>query len=397
MCPKVNGGNCDECFCRLCVPLTHLPVTEKFTKVAVVVLIFFVIMDAFSSHEKYMKLKNSKVGVLLVNLGTPDSPSVPDVRKYLREFLMDGRVIDIPWIQRFFLVNGIIAPFRAPSSAHGYSQLWTEEGSPLKVYGFQLLELMKKALGDDYCVAFAMRYQNPSIRKALDELKGEPLSELIVVPFYPQYASASTGSTVEKVMLELKRWEVIPQVKFVGQFHDHPLFIKAFAAIGREHLKKSNYDHIIFSYHGLPERQILKASCQSCCKLGDCCNAYHGRNQNCYRAQCFDTTRLLVRELGLKEGQYTTSFQSRLGKDPWIKPYTDEKIIELAKQGKKRVLTFSPAFVADCLETTVEIGMEYQKLFIDNGGQHWQLVESLNVRPEWVECLKTIIKETEKR
>ncbi len=337
------------------------------------------------------------IGVLLVNLGTPDSPHPRDVYRYLIQFLTDARVIDSPWTSRQLLVRGAIVPLRYRQSARAYQAIWTEEGSPLKVYGYALRDELRTRLGEPFRVELAMRYQNPSIRKALDELKGEPLSELIVVPFYPQYASASTGSTVEKVMLELKRWEVIPQVKFVGQFHDHPLFIKAFAAIGREHLKKSNYDHIIFSYHGLPERQILKASCQSCCKLGDCCNAYHGRNQNCYRAQCFDTTRLLVRELGLKEGQYTTSFQSRLGKDPWIKPYTDEKIIELAKQGKKRVLTFSPAFVADCLETTVEIGMEYQKLFIDNGGQHWQLVESLNVRPEWVECLKTIIKETEKR
>ena len=149
-----------------------------------------------------MKLKNSKVGVLLVNLGTPDSPSVSDVRKYLREFLMDERVIDIPWLQRFFLINCVIAPFRAPSSAHGYQQLWTEEGSPLKVYGFGLRDLMQKALGEDYCVAFAMRYQNPSIRSALDELKGEALSELIVIPLYPQYASASTGSTLVKVMDE---------------------------------------------------------------------------------------------------------------------------------------------------------------------------------------------------
>ena len=342
-----------------------------------------------------MKLKNSKIGVLLVNLGTPDSPRVSDVRKYLREFLMDRRVIDIPWLQRFLLINCIIAPFRSPSSAHGYSQLWTDEGSPLKVHGYRLKDSIQKVLGEDYCVAFGMRYQNPSIRAALDELKGEALSELIVIPLYPQYASASTGSTIEKVMQELKRWEVIPTVKFVGQFHDHPLFIKAFSAIGHEHLKKNAYDHVIFSYHGLPERQILKASCQSYCKLGDCCTAYHGKNQNCYRAQCFDTTRLLVKELGLKEGGYTTSFQSRLGKDSWIKPYTDEKLLELVRLGKKRILIFSPAFVADCLETTVEIGMEYQKTFMDNGGQHWQLVESLNTRPEWVECLKELVRETQ--
>ena len=342
-----------------------------------------------------MKLKNSKVGVLLVNLGTPDSPSVKHVRKYLREFLMDGRVIDVPWLQRFFLVNCIIAPFRAPSSAKIYKHLWTEKGSPLKIYGFQLRGLLQNALGDGYAVAFGMRYQSPSIRAALEELKGEALSELIVIPLYPQYASASTGSTVEKVFEGIKRWEVLPTIKFVGQFHDNPLFIKAFAELGREYMKKDNYDHIIFSYHGLPERQILKASCQGCCKLGDCCSACHGKNQYCYRAQCFATTRALVKELGLKEGDYTTSFQSRLGKTPWIKPYTDEKIVELARQGKKRILAFSPSFVADCLETTIEIGVEYQKLFMDNGGQNWTLVESLNVRPTWVECLKALVKETE--
>ncbi len=344
-----------------------------------------------------MKLKNSKVGVLLVNLGTPDSPSVNDVRTYLREFLMDPRVIDVPWLQRFFLVNLIIAPFRAPASAKIYKHLWTEEGSPLKAYGFQLRDLLQNALGDGYAVAFGMRYQSPSIRAALEELKGEALSELIVIPLYPQYASASTGSTVEKVFEEIKRWEVLPTVKCVGQFHDNPLFIKAFVELGREYMKKDHYDHFIFSYHGLPERQILKASCQSYCKLGDCCNAYHGKNQYCYRAQCFATTRALVKELGLKEGDYTTSFQSRLGKTPWIKPYTDEKIVELARQGKKRILTFSPSFVADCLETTIEIGVEYQKLFMDNGGQNWTLVESLNVRPTWVECLKTIVKEKENK
>lgn len=338
-----------------------------------------------------MKIKNSKIGVLLINLGTPDSPSVSDVRKYLREFLMDGRVIDVPWLQRFFLVNCLIAPFRAPSSSHAYKQLWTDEGSPLKTYGYQLKELVQKELGEDYYVSFGMRYQSPSIRTALDELKNEALSELIVIPLYPQYASASTGSTVEKVMKEIKRWEVIPTLKFLGNFHDHPLFIRAFATLGKEYLKKTSYDHVIFSYHGLPERQILKASCQNYCKLQDCCNVYHGKNQNCYRAQCFNTTRLLVRELGLKEGNYTTSFQSRLGKDPWIKPYTDEKLLELVKLGKKRILVFSPAFVADCLETTVEIGIEYQKTFMDNGGQEWQLVESLNVRPEWVKCLTQMV------
>ncbi len=342
-----------------------------------------------------MKTKNSKTAVLLINLGTPDSPSVADVRTYLREFLMDGRVIDIPWLQRFFLIHAVIAPTRAPQSAKLYQELWTKEGSPLKTHGFKLRELLQAALGDSYRVAFAMRYQKPSIKAILDQLKQEPLSELIVLPLYPQYASASTGSTVEEVMDVIKRWEVIPTVKVVGQFHEHPLFIKAFAESGRQAMKQDHYDHFIFSYHGLPERQVLKASCRDHCKLGDCCQAYHAKNQYCYRAQCFQTTRLLARELGISESNYTVSFQSRLGKTPWIKPYTDEKIVELAKAGRQRILVFSPSFVADCLETTIEIGVEYQKIFMNNGGQNWTLVESLNTRPSWVECLKQIVKETE--
>jgi len=342
-----------------------------------------------------MKTKNSKIGVLLINLGTPDSPSVSDVRKYLREFLMDRRVIDIPWLQRFFLINCVIAPTRSPSSAKIYKELWTDAGSPLKTHGFKLRELLAKELGQGYHVAFAMRYQRPSIASVVKQLETEALSELIVIPLYPQYASASTGSTVEKVMDEIKRWEVVPTLKIINQFHEHPLFVKAFAERGRESMKKDNYDHFIFSYHGLPERQILKASCQDYCKLGDCCQAYHAKNQYCYRAQCFQTTRLIAKELRIAPEKYTVSFQSRLGKTPWIKPYTDEKIVELAKSGKRRVLVFSPSFVADCLETTIEIGVEYQKLFMDNGGQNWTLVESLNTSASWVECLASIVKGAE--
>jgi ferrochelatase len=344
-----------------------------------------------------MKPKNSKIGVLLINLGTPDSPSVNDVRTYLREFLMDGRVIDIPWLQRFFLINGLIAPTRAPASAKIYQEVWTDEGSPLKTYGFKLRELVQSALGDEYAVAFAMRYRRPSIAAVLEQFKGKPLSELIVIPLYPQYASASTGSTIEKVFDVIKGWEVIPTIKIVGQFHEHPLFIKAFVELGRQYMQKDRYDHFIFSYHGLPERQILKAAREDYCKLGDCCNAYHAKNQYCYRAQSFQTTRLLVKELGIAPENYTVSFQSRLGKTPWIKPYTDEKIVELARAGKKRILVFSPSFVADCLETTIEIGVEYKKLFMDHGGEAWQLVESLNVSPTWVECLKAIVEDTQNK
>jgi ferrochelatase len=335
-----------------------------------------------------------KTGVLLINLGTPDSPSVADVRKYLREFLMDRRVIDIPALNRFFLINGIIAPLRAPKSAKVYKELWTDRGSPLLFYGLDLKKLLQESLGNEYLVSFGMRYQNPSLESAIDEFKSKGLEKIIVIPLFPQYASASTGSAIEKVMDIMKSWEVIPEMKFISNFPDHPLFIKAFAELGKKYMTQENYDHFIFTYHGLPERQILKSSVQNYCQLGEkCCSKYHSKNKYCYRAQCFETTRLLVKELGIPEGKYTVAFQSRLGKTPWIKPYTDLVIKDLPVKGIKKVLAFSPSFVADCLETTIEGGVEYKELFEQNGGEKWQLVESLNVSRTWVECLRSMVRE----
>ncbi len=336
-------------------------------------------------------MSKSKTGVLIINLGTPHSPSVADVRKYLREFLMDARVIDIPFWRRFLLINLIIAPFRAPQSAKAYHELWGPQGSPLKVYGQKLEGLLQEALGTDFQVKLAMRYQDPSIKSVLSHFKDKGFKELIIMPLYPQYASSSTGSTMEEVMNVIRAWEVVPDIRLISQFFDHPLFIKAFAEIGRKYMAQENYDHYLFSYHGLPEHQILKSSCDHYCRLGDCCSVFNAKNQYCYRAQCFETTRLLVQALGIKKEDHTISFQSRLGKRPWIKPYTDEVIKKLPGRGVKKVLTFSPSFVADCLETTVEIGVEYKKLFLEHGGEQWQLVESLNVHPTWVECLKQIV------
>ncbi|GAB3332483.1 ferrochelatase [Larkinella ripae] len=334
-----------------------------------------------------------KTGVLIVNLGTPDSPSVPDVRKYLREFLMDGRVIDVPYAQRYFLVNGIIAPFRAPKSAKVYRELWTVNGSPLKYYGEIVERDLQASLGDDYVVKLAMRYQNPSIDAGLSAFQQLGLTDIVVIPFFPQYASASTGSVYEKVMDIVGKWQVIPRVAFTNSFLDHPKFIEGFAQRARQYMAQESFDHYLFSYHGLPERQILKGDVTGhVCKLGDCCSSLHSMNQYCYRAQCFETTRLLVQALGIPEGKYTTSFQSRLGKNPWIKPYTDEVIPELAQKGISSVLAFSPAFVADCLETTIEVGEEYRELFEKHGGKRWQLVESLNDSPLWIELLVDLVK-----
>ncbi len=344
-----------------------------------------------SSFDKKNKAPG-KTGVLIVNLGTPDSPSVPDVRKYLREFLMDSRVIDIPFINRWMLINFIIAPFRAPKSAKIYQEVWTKNGSPLKFYGQQVEKLLQEALGQEYVVSLAMRYQSPSIPDALEKFRTQGFSSIVVIPFFPQYASASTGSVYEKVMSVVKDWQIIPEIRFVNSFLDHPKFIEAFVTLGKKYMAENIYEHYLFSYHGLPERQILKGDCTSTCLKGDCCATLHAMNQHCYRAQCFETTRLLVNELGISADKYTVSFQSRLGRTPWIKPYTDEVIKELAVKGIKRVLVFSPSFVADCLETTIEIGTEYKELFEANGGEHWQLVESLNDNPIWIEALADMAK-----
>ena len=336
-------------------------------------------------------MQKAKTGVLLVNLGTPDSTATKDVRKYLREFLMDGRVIDIPFLGRWLLVNGIIAPFRAPKSANEYKKLWEDRGSPLKFYGYDVRDLLQKALSEDYIVELGMRYQSPSIEEALNALKKANVAKIIVIPLFPQYASATTGSVSQKVNELVNQWQIIPSIVHINQFMDHPKFIEGFTARGKAMMAKQDYDHVLFSYHGLPERQIRKGSVGDQCKLGDCCNHFHERNRYCYRAQCFYTSRLLADALGLSEEQYTTTFQSRLGKDPWIQPYTDVVLKDLPGEGKKKVLAYSPAFIADCLETTLEVGEEFKEEFEEAGGDDWDLVPSLNTSELWVECLKDLV------
>ncbi len=333
-----------------------------------------------------------KTGVLVVNLGTPDSPSVPDVRKYLREFLMDKRVIDIPFITRWALVNLIIAPFRAPKSAKTYRELWEDRGSPLMFHGTDLKAKLQKALGDEYLVAFGMRYQNPSILSAINELLDQQVKKIIVLPLFPQYASATTGSVFEQVMDDIKERLVIPEIDFISKYPDDVLMIDTFAETGKKYMDQTGYDHVVFSYHGLPERQIKKASVDGYCQLSSkCCASYHAKNQFCYRAQCFLTSRHLAARLGLKDEQYSVFFQSRLGKDPWIQPYAEDEIKRLAKDGKKKILIFCPSFTADCLETTIEVGEEFKELFLEEGGEQWQLVESLNSHDLWVESLKQMV------
>lgn len=335
-----------------------------------------------------------KTGVLLINLGTPNSPKTSDVRKYLTQFLNDPRVIDISAVGRFLLVNGIIVPFRASKSAKLYQKIWTPEGSPLLIYGNKVKAALQKGLGENYIVELGMRYQRPSIESALDKLRDAKVDTVVAIPMYPQYASSSTGSSVEELMRILKGWEVTPTIKVISKFYDFPPFIEACFEIAKKY-NHAEYDHVLFSYHGLPERQIKKASAHyggNTCQMGDCCNKISKNNMYCYRAACFETTRQLVIKLNIPEGKYTTTFQSRLD-DKWLKPYSDKVIEELARKGAKKLLVLSPAFVADCLETIYEIGTEYNEIFKEHGGEKVQLVESLNDHPLWIDALKKMVQQ----
>lgn len=333
-----------------------------------------------------------KKGILLINLGTPDSPKVSDVRKYLTQFLNDPRVIDINPIGRFLLVNGIIVPFRAPKSAKLYEKIWTKEGSPLLINSIKQKELLQKSLGENYVVELGMRYQSPSIESAIEKLKAANVDSIVAIPLYPQYATSSTTSSIEEAERIFKKWKNHPPVKYIENFFDDKGFIDACVEkASRYNLKE--YDYFIFSYHGLPERQITKASKEfsdGTCKIGKCCDVMTDKNRLCYRANCFATTRALVNKLNIPEGKYQSTFQSRLD-DKWLKPYSDKVIEELAKEGKKKILVFSPAFVADCLETIHEIGTEYQEIFEEHGGEKVQLVESLNDSPLFIDALKNMV------
>lgn len=337
-----------------------------------------------------------KTGVLLINLGTPDSPKISDVRKYLSQFLIDPRVIDINPIGRFLLVNGIIVPFRSPKSAKLYEKIWTKEGSPLLTNSIKVKKLLQKALGDSFLVELGMRYQNPSMESALNKLREAQVQKIIMIPMYPQYASSSTGSSVEEALRIIGKWEVTPSLKIISKFYDNPDFIDACAEVAKKYLSPTlspSYDYFIFSYHGLPERHILKGSEHygaSTCNMGSCCDSITKNNHYCYRASCFETTRQMVKRLNIPEGKYETTFQSRLN-DKWIKPYSDKVIAQKAEEGKKNMLVFSLAFTADCLETIYEIGTEYNEIFKKHGGEKITLVESLNDHPKWIEALKNMV------
>jgi ferrochelatase len=334
-------------------------------------------------------------GLLLINLGTPDDPSVRSVRRYLREFLSDPRVIDLSPVARALLVHLVILPFRPRRSAEAYTKIWTPRGSPLRVYGEDLAAATRARLGDGWRVELAMRYGAPSIADALARLRAAGAERLVVFPLYPQYASSSTGSSLEAVYRALAPLEVVPPACAVEPFYDRPLFLDAFAAVGGPVVAAERPDHVLFSFHGLPERQVRRADPGGahCLARADCCDRIVAENRACYRAQCFATARGIAERLALPDGRWSVSFQSRLGRTPWIRPHTDVVLPELARGGTRRVAVFCPAFVADCLETLEEIGIRGRESFLAAGGESLALVPSLNATPQWADAVVALVRE----
>ena len=334
------------------------------------------------------------VGVLLVQLGTPKSTSTSDVRTYLREFLSDPRVLDMPAPARALLLNAVILPFRPRKSAHAYRQIWTEAGSPLTLHTEALASRAQERLGDGYRVTIGMRYQEPSLAAAVEELVEAGCLQIVVFPLFPQYASASTGSALEEALDVIGRGWNVPDVATVGAFYDHGGFLDALAGTTRAHLDEFGPDHVLFSYHGLPEKQILKSdpTRQWCLASDTCCDQITDANRFCYRAQSFATTRGVVSRLNLAEGTYSTTFQSRLAGQKWIEPYTDVVLPELYEQGVRRLAVLTPSFTADCLETLEEIGIRGRQQWQDLGGDDFLLVPCLNAEYPWVDAVVDMIR-----
>ncbi len=325
-----------------------------------------------------------------MNLGSPDSPSVVDVRRYLREFLMDGRVIDVPFLLRFGIVNFSIVPKRAHTSAEAYRSIWTKDGSPLIATSYALQELVRSYLSCP--VELAMRYQNPTVEEAVINLHKRGVTEITLLPLFPQHAMSSYETAVEKVRVVVARECPGTILKVVPPFYNHPSYIEALAESAESHLA-CGFDHLLISFHGLPERHLRKADPTHghCMKSVNCCETPGLAHKTCYRAQCFKTARAFAEKLGLARDQYSVSFQSRLGREPWMQPYTDAEIERLAKSGVRNLAVICPAFVTDCLETLEEIAIRGREIFIAAGGEELRVIPCLNTHPRWVAALLDLV------
>jgi protoporphyrin/coproporphyrin ferrochelatase len=332
----------------------------------------------------------SRKAVLLVNLGSPDSPSVPDVRRYLREFLMDGRVLDAPWLIRFCVVNFAILPSRPRQSAHAYQKVWTVEGSPLVVTSRRVQTALQRRLR--ISVELAMRYQNPSIDSAVTKLAAQDIEELLLIPLFPHYAMSSYETAVERVRDAVRKTPPGMRLHVQPPYYALPQYIDALVASATPWLNE-HYDHVLFSFHGLPERHLRKSDTTGChcLKVPNCCEIASPVHATCYRAQCFKTVKEFVVKAGVPKEKYSIAFQSRLGRDPWMQPYADQEIERLARAGVKRLLVMCPAFVSDCLETIEEIGMRGRETFQSAGGENLTLIPCLNEHPAWLHALQTMV------
>ena len=315
--------------------------------------------------------QNNRTGILLINLGTPNDPSITSVRKYLREFLSDPRVIELPTLPRWLLLNLVILPFRAKKSAKAYKAIWDANGSPLLINSLAIQQKLQATLGDSYKVVLGMRYGEPSIKNAVRDLQLSAVTNIIVVPLFPQYASAVTGSALQIVLQMVAQQKIITPIKIITEFFKHEAYIQALAVSIAPYIMKQ-YDFLLMSYHGLPERQMINPGV------------------SCYRTQCLQTSKLLAEHLQLPDNKWDVSFQSRLGKLPWNKPYTDQMLVDLRQRGIKNLLVCCPSFVADCLETLEEIGIRASVEWLKLGGTNLELIPCLNNQQQWIDALKTI-------
>jgi protoporphyrin/coproporphyrin ferrochelatase len=329
-------------------------------------------------------------GVLLVNLGSPDSPAVPDVRRYLREFLMDGRVLDVSWPVRFCVVHLAILPSRPRESAEAYHKIWTDAGSPLVATSRNVQQKLRTQVRPP--VELAMRYQNPSIPHAIRQLAEKKVDDLLLIPLFPHFAMSSFETAVARVKEVAHK--VAPGMRITVQppYYDHPDYIRALVESSEAYLRR-DFDLLLFSFHGIPERHLRKSDPTGChcLQAENCCQTPSPAHATCYRAQCFKTVEAFVKRAGLPKEKYSVSFQSRLGKDPWLKPYTDYELVRFPAAGIKKLLVICPAFVSDCLETIEEIGMRGRESFLGAGGVEYDLIPCLNEHPLWLDTLRKMV------
>lgn len=338
---------------------------------------------------------NQRVGLLLVNLGTPDAPRPREVRRYLREFLSDPRVLDVPALQRFLVLELLILPRRPRASAAAYQKVWGPQGSPLLYHGRALVEKVQARVGAPVQVELAMRYGNPSIESALDSFERAGVSRLVVFPLYPQYSSAATGSSIDRVMaLAAQRWNT-PYLQVIPPFYDHPAYLDARAEVSEPFFLEPLPERVFMSFHGLPERQVRRSdpSGSHCLARPDCCERIGTVNQYCYRAHCYASARLLAERLQIPMEKVIVCFQSRLGRTPWLRPYTDEVLAAEARNGVRHAAILSPAFVADCLETIEELGIRGVEIWKQNGGDTLTLVPAVNSSDRFADAVIEIAAE----